>query len=108
MAETAPGAAAKAAADAAGTLKEALTKLGGAWPGADAADPVPDEAGSAARRARKTHDGLIRWMLGIFVAVGLLIFVSVPIVDLENVSFWPWAGFGLVIAGIRLAAPRPA
>ena len=103
MTEEAPGAAAKAAAEAASALKEALTKLGGAWPGADAAEPVPDEAASAARRARKTHDGLIRWMLGIFAAVGLLIFGSVPFVDLENVDFWPWAGWGLVIAGIGLA-----
>lgn len=94
------------AASLAKSLKEALTKFAAPLPGAgDDADaaPKPDEAQSAVSFARKKYDQILRWILGVFSAVALLIFASVPFTDLEDVDFWPGAGLGLLLAGAGLA-----
>lgn len=109
------------AADPMTQLKDALDKLRMAWPGADAKpeeDPkVPVEAASVAARARTKFDGILRWMLAIFGAIGLLIFGTLPFVELERVEFWRAApplfiaGFGLAIiiwAATRALEPQDA
>lgn len=63
---------------------------------------VADEAESMAARARKKYDGTLKWVLGLFSAVGLLVFGSVPFTDLGKVDFWPWAGAGLIAVGAGL------
>lgn len=102
MADEKPG------SDAIASLqKEAAESLsevtGGASAKGTTEPPVPlKEAESMASRARKKYDSTLRWVLGVFSAVGLLIFGSVPFADLEDVEFWPWAGTGLIVAGLGL------
>jgi hypothetical protein len=94
------------ATEAAKNLKEALEGFGAAGaanespPGGNT--PATTEAADIAARARKNYDGLIRWILGVFAAIGLIIFGSVPFADLENVDMRDGAGLGLVIAGVGL------
>lgn len=76
-----------------------------AAPETDAQKPkkkVADEAESMAARARKKYDGTLKWVLGLFSAVGLLVFGSVPFTNLAEVDFWPWAGVGLIAVGAGL------
>lgn len=89
-------------------VKEALASLSAAGDADSPSEqkqesaPPPPEAADAAQRARKNYDSLIRWILGFFTALGLLIFGSVPFADLENVGMWDGAGQGLIIAGLGL------
>ncbi|TLM80977.1 hypothetical protein FDW83_18060 [Pseudarthrobacter sp. NamE2] len=97
----------KSAIEAAKNLKETLESLGAngaavTEPQSGSDTPRPTEAADIAARARKNYDGLIRWILGVFAAIGLLIFGSVPFADLENVDMRDGAGLGLFIAGVGL------
>lgn len=80
------------------------------WPGADASpakaakdpkDEVPPEAGDMAERARRKYDGTLRWILGVFSTIGVLIFGSVPFVELRNVDPVP-VYVGLLTAAVGL------
>ena len=99
--------------DAAPTTPAAMVeKIAGIlqkWPGADSESPkkdpeaeVPPEAHDMATRARKKYDGTLRWVLGAFSAIGMLIFGSLPFTELRNVE--PVLVFaGLLSAAIGLA-----
>lgn len=100
---------AKSISEAAKSLKTASESLASAEESKDGSKvggdtPSLPEAADAAARARKSYDGLIRWILGVFTAVGLLIFGSIPFSNLEDVPLWdPFgAGQGLLLAGIGL------
>lgn len=89
-------------------LRDTLTKLLAAWPGSEGTETKKEapEAGDAMAMvdlARRRYDGTIRWVLGVFSAVGLLIFGSLPFTDLANVNWLPWAGVGLGLAAAGLA-----
>jgi len=82
-------------------IKEAIGKL---LPSSEVPDPQkPTEAESQAAWARKKYDTLIRWILGTFGAIGLLIFGSVPFTNLTDVDFWPGGVLGLAIVGLGLS-----
>lgn len=94
-------------------LADAVTKFDAAiksvvadWPGETedpAKQPPPvDQAEKTLTWARKKYDGLVRWVLGCFTAIGLIIFGSVPFVDLTAVDMG-WVVFGLVTAGLGIA-----
>ena len=107
-------------------LKDVRAKLGkllAAWPGLDS-QQAPDSdtsqnsqsagtgstspAAMAAQplgmitAARQKYDGIVRWILALFAAVGTLIFGSLPFTDLNGIKWWPWAGLGLILAGAGL------
>lgn len=94
-------------ADAINGLKTTAEKLGSQFPTAEKAGsaepPVPDEASTAAHWAREKYDGILRWILGVFAVIGILIFGSLAFVDLKNVDFFPRAAAGLTLAGLGLA-----
>ena len=72
-------------------------------PAAKGAAPAkPEEAESAAKRARKKYDATLKWVLGIFSAIGILVFGSVPFADLSGVN-GTWLLVGLSAAGVGLA-----
>jgi hypothetical protein len=80
--------------------------LGDAWPGEPLVhrspnEPPGDEARQQLRWARGKYDSIIRWVLVCFTAIGLLIFGSVPFVDLSGVNML-WITAGLVLAGLGL------
>lgn len=66
-------------------------------------EPKSDQAEDTAARARTSYDAMLKWVLGVFSAVGLLIFGSVPFADLDGVSWQELlrslgpAGLGLII-----------
>jgi hypothetical protein len=109
--------------DALKDVRAKLEKLLAAWPGLDS-QQAPDSdtsqnsqsAGAASTSpaamaaqplgmitaARQKYDGIVRWILGLFAAVGTLIFGSLPFTDLNGIKWWPWAGLGLILAGAGL------
>ncbi|MGW9585591.1 hypothetical protein [Microbacterium sp. NPDC055455] len=87
----------------------AIKALSDAWPGEDAtetegaASTVPvTQASDTLKWARKKYDSLVRWVVGVFSAIGLLVFGSVPFVNLAFVDVWR-VSIGLVLSGIGLA-----
>lgn len=93
-------------ADAMKKFSEALKALTDAWPGekedeATETPPPTDQAATTLAWARKKYDSLVRWVLACFSAIGLLIFGSVPFVDLTAVDM-RWVILGLVLAGLGL------
>jgi hypothetical protein len=90
--------------DAATKLREELLKFVAPWPSAEAPKPSESapEAADMAVRVRAKYDSMIRWVLGVFTAVGILIFGSVPFTDLKGIAWWPWASCGLALAGLGL------
>jgi hypothetical protein len=68
--------------------------------------PTPEtprlgEATAEAQRIRARYDGLTKWVIGVFGAIGLLIFGSVPFASLAGVP-WHYLAVGLVLAGSGL------
>lgn len=108
-------------AEALKKIKDLLTAAVGTWPGADDAGPsIPSSDGSSPAvsaaspqgaadsttdeiaQVRKKYDGMLRWMVGVFSAVGLLIFGTLPFTDLQGID-WEPAAIGLSVAGTGLA-----
>lgn len=72
-------------------LATLLESLRGSWPGEGSAAAAPsppkaEEAETMAQRARRKYDRTLRWVLGIFSAIGLLVFGSLPFTDLGDVD----------------------
>lgn len=87
----------------------ALAALADAWPGEDekaddgAASTVSvSQASETLKWARKKYDALVRWVVAVFSAIGLLVFGSVPFVDLAFVNMLA-VSLGLILAGVGLA-----
>lgn len=94
--------------DALKKYEDAVKALVDAWPGEKDDEPKEtdttpptDQAEKVLVWARKKYDGLVRWVLACFTAIGLLIFGSVPFVDLTAVDMKPVI-IGLGLAGIGL------
>lgn len=91
-----------ALSEAAQAAADVLTKVAAAIPGEDGGkepeSPITNEALEQLRWARKKYDSVVRWILGCFAAIGLIIFGSLPFVELTNVSSL------LVLLGLGAAA----
>jgi hypothetical protein len=90
----------------AAAVKAAVEKLAALLePGPEAAPATADVGGlaAAAKRARDAYQRTIRWVLGAFGVVGLLIFGSVPFADINEVELTSADGVRL-LAGLGAAA----
>lgn len=109
MANESTGAAAstKTLSEAATAAAEVLKQLAAALPGgegeADGESPITNEALEQVRWARKKYDAVVKWILGAFAAIGLILFGSLPFVQLSNVELLPVVlGLGAAALGLGL------
>lgn len=95
----------KTSLESATALAESITKFLAATKSAESestSEAPPTEAADAAAWVRKKYDSMIKWMLGVFASIGLLIFGSVPFLGVAGNILQCWSYVGLAVAGVGL------
>lgn len=95
----------KTSLESATALAESITKFLAATKSAEnesTSEAPPTEAADAASWVRKKYDSMIKWMLGVFASIGLLIFGSVPFLGVAGNILQPLSYAALTVAGVGL------